>query len=238
MVAVSRRRVKPPPMERPEQTPPGGGAGDEEQAWELRVETCRVEVWHGYRAAAFFARATGEAGTVSLGEPSSSFRRRGSTVPDGDEARLAHRELLRRLSGEGWTPTGTGEEWYATELARPVAVPVAAEPADEAAPQPGPALPPVPERASAPTAAVAPPPPRAEPTPSPPERSAKPSPPEPRPAALHPGRRRRGLDEWQVLAATALVLAIFLLGWVAAHASAVGAVPPGPAPQQAPANRE
>jgi hypothetical protein len=223
-------------MTRPYESPPDG-EGAEAQTWELRVETCRIVLWRGYRAAAFYARP-GLDQDVSLGEPSSSFRLRGSGAPQSDAARLAHRELLQRLTAEGWSRTGTGNEWYATELARPVAVPVAAEPADEAAPQPEPALPPVPERASAPTAAVAPPPPRAEPTPSPPERSAKPSPPEPRPAALPPGRRRRGLDEWQVLAATALVLAIFLLGWVAAHASAVGAVPPGPAPQQAPANRE
>jgi hypothetical protein len=208
-------------MTRPYESPPDG-EGAEAQTWELRVETCRIVLWRGYRAAAFYARP-GLDQDVSLGEPSSSFRLRGSGAPQSDAARLAHRELLQRLTAEGWSRTGTGNEWYATELARPVAVPVAADPAAEPEPAPPPQAPPERPRVLEPApAAVAPA------VPPPALRTA--------PPAVR--RKRRQVDEWQVLAATALVLAIFLLGWVAAHASAVGAVPPGPAPQQAPANRE
>jgi hypothetical protein len=94
---------------------------------QVRVETCRIELWRGYVSASFIARSTeGEGEAVS--EPSKSFRWRSSGPPDTQHAKLAHYLLLMRLKDEGWTESGEGQEWYEIELARPSAEPRPDEP--------------------------------------------------------------------------------------------------------------
>lgn len=121
---------------------------EEQEDWELNVETCRIGLWRGYATSRFVARITEgpESGTVI--ETSSSFRWRGSKPRDMEEARLAHYELVSLLKNAGWSPNGEGSEWYETELARPTLVPprepavVGSEPKSEPPPQVAVILPP------------------------------------------------------------------------------------------------
>lgn len=190
-------------------------------AWQERVETCRIVLWRGYATSAFYARSTDDPDGGSVGGPSGSFRWWRGAPPDTPEARAAHLEVVSRLEQEGWTRTGQGREWYATEFARTVLAPVA-EAANE------PEL--VPEPAPEPGLFVPPPPPEPEP-----EAEQEPEPrwePAPRPpayVAAGPGRR---VDGWRVAAAAGLVTAIALVGWVATHPSALRAT--APSPQRAP----
>jgi hypothetical protein len=96
---------------------------EEQEDWELSVETCRIALWRGYSTASFIARVTEGAEKGAVVETSSSFRWRGSKPRDLEEARLAHYELVSLLKNAGWSPNGEGAEWYETELARPTLVP-------------------------------------------------------------------------------------------------------------------
>lgn len=152
--------------------------------WELNVETCRVELWRGYLTSSFVARLEGDvAGTVV--DSSSSFRWRSAKPPDTQEAKLAHYELVSRLKGAGWSPSGEVGEWYETELARPTLVPPKAEPE----PEPEPAAP-------APVAVVA---------------RADPPTPEPTPLAIAAPRDRwRAVAAAGLLAAVAFLVVLAL----------------------------
>jgi hypothetical protein len=197
-------------------------AGDESGGWEPRVQTCRIVLWRGYATSAFYARAMDDLSGKPIGEPSSSFRSWRVAVPDSPEARLAHREIVYHLEAEGWIESGRGDEWYATEFARSILVPSPAPAVDPAPQEPEPELEPEPEPAlSAPPA-----------LPEPATTTPAPAP------ALQAASSRR-VDGWRIAAATGLVTAIALLGWVATHPSSVGAAgaPPQPAPTGATSTR-
>lgn len=198
------------------QTPPEAENG-EPDGWVARVETCRIVLWRGYLTSAFYASVGGDSPGASVVEPSPAFRLRRSAI-ESDEARRAYRQVLSRLTAEGWTPTGQGSEWYATELARQVLVPVDddidGDALPELEPQPDVQQPEPVAAASEPRALRAgdalPPPRRAD--------------------------RRPHPDRWRVAAAAGLMAAIVLLGWFATHPSAFGATGlrqrPALAPQQ------
>jgi hypothetical protein len=204
---------------------------------EPRVETCRVALWRGYMTASFYARSSDDT-DGAIGEPSRSFRSRRGAVPDTEETRRAHRELVSRLEADGWLRTGGEGAWYETEFARTVLVPVE-ETADEPAPSEVAVVPesesepePEPEPVVAPVRPVQPPPPEAtEPQPAP----FQPEPPPPAavpPARSARARTRRRAGGWRVAAAAGLVTAIGLLGWIAAHPGvgvSAPAAPPAPA---------
>ena len=170
--------------------------GAEEQGWALATESCRIGLSRGRLTATFYARRPGDRPGDPSTEHSSPFRWLESSGAGSDEARLSHYELLARLKADGWTPTGQGDEWYATELTLPLLV-----------------------RADEPAAVEL----RADPQPEPagavlsafvPELAAPAAPRTPVTAA------RR----WRFASATGLLAALALLGWVATHASAVGAL--------------
>lgn len=182
---------------------------EEQEDWELNVESCRIALWRGYVTSRFVARVAEGQESGAVIETSSSFRWRGSKPRDMEEARLAHYELVSLLKNGGWSPTGEGAEWYETELARPTLVPPREpdDPRSEPAPQ---------------VAVVVAPPVEQEPlehppTPEPvpvrqPERS------EPPPAApvtdqLRPTRR----DRWRAVALIGLLVAIVFLVVVVTH---------------------
>jgi hypothetical protein len=201
-------------MAGPEDQVPSDGPGEPPQGWALRIETCRIELWRGYMTASFYARSIDRAPGLAVAEPSTAFRWRKGSGIETEEARLAHYELLARLKSEGWTLTGEGDTWYATELALPVLVPADEPGADEldAVPEPEPVSLPV-------LVALHEPEPEREPEPAAPETRP---PPHLVVAAVVPPPRSR-LDRWRLASATGLVAALVLLGWVATHASAVGA---------------
>src|SRR3954465_14298872 len=96
---------------------------EDREDWELRVETCRIDVWRGYLTSSFIARIVDGRDAGSGAETSSSFRWRSGRPPDTEEARLAHYELLSRLKDAGWSPNGGGGEWFEAELGRPTLAP-------------------------------------------------------------------------------------------------------------------
>ena len=189
------------------------------EGWEPRVQTCRIVLWRGYVTSAFYARATDGSSGKPIVEPSASFRSRRAAAPGAQEARSAHADVVSRLESEGWIQTGRGAEWYATEFARSVLVPVSAPDTESAQP----AAEPPPEPAREPAPVSSPPPEPAQPPPVPaaaprPSRVAR---------APQPRRPRSG---WRVAAATGLLTAIGLLGWAATHPSVLhGAAPRLPA---------
>lgn len=191
---------------------------ESDDEWEVRVQTCRVDLWRGYLTANFTARLLDGPDAGSAVDASSSFRWRSSAPPDTEEARLAHYELLSRLKAAGWAPSGEGEEWFATELARPTLVP-AQEDASAAAETGPPDVPageavgvvtePEPERAPRLQPAVAPerePEPEPEPVPD--------DAPVVEPAAAS---RPRSRDRWRVAAILGLAIAIVYLVVLATH---------------------
>ena len=200
------------PMAGPDEQVPPDGPDEPPQGWALRIETCRVELWRGYLTASFYARSVDRAPGLAVAEPSTAFRWRKGSGIETEEARLAHYELLARLKSEGWTLTGEGDTWYATELALPVLVPADEPDADELddVPKPSRVAPGSRDAARA----------RAEPEPAAPETRP---PPHLVVAAAAPRPRNR-LDRWRLASATGLVAALVLLGWVATHASVVGAL--------------
>jgi hypothetical protein len=179
---------------------------------------CRIELWRGYLSSSFVALPVDGPDGVAVIEPSTTFNWRSSRTPDSQEARLAHYELVSRLKGDGWTPTGQGDEWYQTELSRPTLV-EPLDPEDDDAPfADG-----IDDRFDdeldpwdLPVAAPAEPPPSpviAEPLP---EAVDEPDPrPEPEPELDEPEPRTR--DRWQLAALVGLVIAICLIVWVATH---------------------
>jgi hypothetical protein len=197
--------------------PPGEGDG----GWELRVETCRIVRWRGYRTAAFYAHRTGDPPATSLGDQSPAFRWRGAATPDTDEARSAHHELVDRLEKDGWATIGQGRRWYETELARKVMVRsegVGEEPErgrTEAMPEPAE---PKREREPAPWTRSPRPPPPPLPVPTLIARARGLGP------SVEEARPTRHVDRWRVAAAAGLTAAIGVLSWVATHPSVVGAV--------------
>jgi hypothetical protein len=190
---------------------------EDDREWKLHVEICRIELWRGYLSSSFVALPVDGPDGVAVIEPSSNFNWRGSRTPDSQEARLAHYELVSRLKGDGWTPTGQGDEWYQTELSRPTLV----------APEEDDALfvdeldePLADEPALRPVAVVAPPEPPpppvvAEPLPEPAADAEPELEPEdePEPAVERPRTR----DRWQLAALVGLAIAICLILWVATH---------------------
>jgi len=168
---------------------------EEQQDWEIRVETCRVELWRGYVTSSFVARVVDGPELGAVLDTSSSFRWRGSRTPDTEEARLAHHELVSRLKAGGWSPSGDGTQWYETELARPTLVPPA-----EAEPEAAEDEPP-------PVAVTAAPPVEPEPEAPPPARPA------PEPVAPQPPRAHN--DRWRGVARIGLLIAIAFLVVVA-----------------------
>ena len=194
-------------MAGPDDQVPPERPGEPRQDWALRIETCRIGLWRGYVTASFCARSLDRAPGLAVAEPSSAFRWRKGSGTETEEARLAHYELLARLKSEGWTPTGQGDTWYATELTLPQLVPSAEPSVDvrHAVPEPEP------EPVSLPILA-------AQPAPAP---AASETRPPPHLVVVAPPRNR--LDRWRLASATGLVAALVLLGWVATHASAVGA---------------
>jgi hypothetical protein len=195
------------------------GRSEDQDDWELSVETCRIDLWRGYVTSSFVARLSEgpEAGAVI--ETSSSFRWRGSRPRDMEEAKLAHYELVSHLKADGWSPNGELGEWYETELARPTLVPPREPEAAVDEPEP-----------ASDVAVVVVPPPRREPPEAAPlerepaepafERSVpEPPPAQPEPAAapaadqLPPPRR----DRWRGAAVVGLLVAIVFLVVVATH---------------------
>lgn len=176
---------------------------EHEGDWDVRVETCRVDLWRGYLTSSFVARRADGDDEGDVVDTSSSFRWRSSRPPTTEEARLSHYELLSRLKDAGWAPTGEGEEWYAAELARPTFVPRAdgeeaelhREQVPEQVPAPSEEAAPVP----APTLIVALP---AEPATVEPE---------------HAATRRPRRDPWRIAAMVGLLLAIVFLVVLATH---------------------
>jgi hypothetical protein len=187
---------------------------EEQEDWELSVETCRIDLWRGYVTSSFVARVTDgpEAGAVI--ETSSSFRWRGSKPRDMEEARLAHYELVSLLKNEGWSPSGDGAEWYATELARPTRVPPREPDVAGSEPEPGPA----PQVAVAVAPSVEQEPldrePVSVPVRQPPERS-EPAPPPAAFVADHPQPARRNRS--RAVALVGLLIAIVFLILVVTH---------------------
>jgi hypothetical protein len=218
-----RRTAKTSPMSNPQDE---RADGDSAEGWESRVETCRIVLWRGYLTSAFYARATDDPAGEPIGESSTPFRWRRAAVPDTPEARSAHREVVSRLEENGWTPTGRGAEWYATDLARTVLVPSRGSADDPPAAEASlPEREPEPEPAPAPPRFVPPPPPR----------PVRPAPARARVRApgVQAPRSTRRIAGWRVAAAAGLVTAIGLLGWVATHPSSVEGA--APAPTRAPA---
>jgi hypothetical protein len=166
--------------------------------WQLRVETCRIELWRGYVTSSFVARSA-EGDGAAVAEASPAFRWRGKRAPDSEEAKLAHYELLKRLKDDGWSETdGRGEEWYELELARPTMVPRSEpEPVDEE-PEP---------REQTPEPVVVESPPLPPPRPAPVLAEVAPLP------AAAPRQR----DAWRLTAAIALVAALFFLLLLVLH---------------------
>jgi hypothetical protein len=178
---------------------------EEQEDWELHVETCRIALWRGYLTSSFVARVTEGPERGAVIETSSSFRWRGSKPRDLEEARLAHHELVSLLKNAGWSPNGEGAEWYETELARPTLVPplepdvAPSEPEPEPAPQ---------------AAVVVAPPVEQEPL----EHEQEPVPVREAPASpvadqLRPARR----DRWRAVALVGLLVAIVFLVVVVTH---------------------
>jgi hypothetical protein len=178
---------------------------EEQEDWELHVETCRIALWRGYLTSSFVARVAEGPERGAVIETSSSFRWRGSKPRDLEEARLAHHELVSLLKNAGWSPNGEGAEWYETELARPTLVPPRAPDVDAGEPEGEPQAAPVVEQE---------PEPEPEPVPPAPERLEPP----PAPAApvahqVRPARR----DRSRAVALVGLVVAIAFLVVVATH---------------------
>lgn len=185
---------------------------EEQEDWELSVETCRIALWRGYMTSSFVARVTGGPESGAVIETSSSFRWRGSKPRDMEEARLAHYELVSILKNEGWSPSGEGAEWYETELARPTLVPprdpdvAGSEP--EPAPQVGVVVAPPVEQEPLDRERVP------LPVPQPPERS-EPAPAPAAPVADTPEPERRNRS--RAVALVGLLVAIVFLVLVVTH---------------------
>ena len=185
---------------------------EEQEDWELSVETCRIALWRGYVTSSFVARVTGGPESGAVIETSSSFRWRGSKPRDMEEARLAHYELVSLLKNEGWSPSSEGAEWYETELARPTLVPPRDPDVADSEPEPAP-----------PVGVVVAPPVEQEPLDrervplavrQPPERT-EPAPAAAAPVADAPGRARRNRS--RAVALVGLLVAIVFLVLVVTH---------------------
>ena len=186
---------------------------EEQEDWELSVETCQIELWRGYVTSSFVARLIEGAEPGAAVDTSTSFRWRSSQPPDTEEAKLAHYELVSRLKAAGWSPGNEGGEWYETELARPTLVPPRPPEsgADDAEQPPEPT--PAPTPATAAVTAVASPRVEADQ--------------ELRPVPRPKGQRResltaarelpRGRDRWRAVAIAGLVVAIVFLVVLVLH---------------------
>jgi hypothetical protein len=185
---------------------------EEQEDWELRVETCRIALWRGYLTSSFVARVTEGPERGAVIETSSSFRWRGSKARDLEEARLAHHELVSLLKNAGWSPNGEGAEWYETELARPTLVPPREPDVVGSEPEPEPQA----AAVAAPSVEQEPLEHEEEPLPvrQAPERSEPPPSPDP-PVADQPRPARR--DRSRVVALVGLLVAIVFLVIVVTH---------------------
>jgi hypothetical protein len=84
-----------------------------------RPSECRIAWWRGYVKSAFHAVET-TADEEQLVAESSFFRwRKPEPPPQSGSVAEAHRALVERLQGEGWSVVGTGEHWFALQLQRP-----------------------------------------------------------------------------------------------------------------------
>jgi hypothetical protein len=135
-------------------TSPGGNLSGvelpaDERPWDVRLETCRIELWRGYVSAGFVAKNAD--GVVA---ESSTFKWRTARPPDSEEARLAFYELVGLLKSAGWTASGDGAEWYDATFARPVMVVEEPEPVEAPEPEPEPTPSPPPRVPAAPVPAA------------------------------------------------------------------------------------
>lgn len=120
----------------------------------LEKQTCRTQLWRGYRSASYYAIA----GDGSFVAESSSFRCRGKGTPSAEgPGKASYAELLEKLEQLGWRRADDAEEsWDAATYLRYVeAVSTPNEPTREEAPTPPAVLPEPAPAPRAPTPAAA-----------------------------------------------------------------------------------